>query len=224
MSNQNVNTIISNSNEIAINQAVSDFNAFAKQTTLGILEMGRVVAEAKLTLGVSSDFDVFCNRVGYESTSSSIKKLKLIGEKYPQLKAHASQLPNNWTSLYYLTQLGKDQLDDYVNNGVIHQGVKGKEIKQLISKQSTPYPVYEEPDEEYVQDEERLETTVPNGTSSTLRFECLLQTLENATFKTKLKKIIKDLENLKVTVSLSSELKAALCPTLEAVVQGECYE
>ena len=75
MSQKKVNALIAISSASVLEKSVSDFKLYAKQTAIGILEMGRVVYEAKASLRNSDEFAMFCKQVGYEPNSSSIKKL-----------------------------------------------------------------------------------------------------------------------------------------------------
>ena len=190
-----------------VEKSVNDFKIFAKQTAIGILEMGRVVFEAKETLEAEGDFEVFCERVGYKSTSSSIKKLKLIGEKYLQLKEHSACLPNNWTSLYQISRLAQTQLIDFINRGLIHQNVKGVEIEYLLKGDSAKATVLDGSSTE--------KASVPNGTQPSLRFECQIDAVNDLHFTIKLQKVLRELESLNVKVDLSPDLKEALRPLLE---------
>lgn len=76
------NSIVNTSNAILISKKVTDyakqFKVQAKKTAEGILEMARVVFDAK-QLG-KADFEVFCSEVGYKSDSSTIRKLNSIGK------------------------------------------------------------------------------------------------------------------------------------------------
>ncbi len=93
-------TIVNTSNTTIITKQVTEYaNQFkvqAKKTAEGVLEMARVVFEAK-KLG-ATDFEVFCSEVGYKSDSSTIRKLKSIGEKYEFLLSRSKSLPTSWTT------------------------------------------------------------------------------------------------------------------------------
>ena len=204
MSQKKVNALMAVDSASVLEKSVSDFKLYAKQTALGILEMGRVVYEAKTSLRNSDEFAVFCKRVGYESNSSSIKKLKRIGEKYVYLKTQAQHLPNNWTSLYEISGLTESTLNDLISKGLIHQNVLGAEIKMFLKNQSA------ELIEEGVSNTQVKE--VLNGTG--YGFECQLENVTDLAFKAQLQMIIENLKRMKVKVVLSKELKSALQPPL----------
>ena len=75
-------TIVNTSNTNIITKQVTEyakqFKVQAKKTAEGVLEMARVVFDAR-KLG-TADFEVFCSEVGYKSDSSTIRKLKSIGD------------------------------------------------------------------------------------------------------------------------------------------------
>ena len=204
MSQKKVNSLVFKKSESMLEKSVSDFKLYAKQSALGILEMGRVVYEAKTSMRESGEFDTFCERVGYKPDSSSIKKLKRIGEKYVYLKTQAHHLPSNWTSLYEISGLAESTLSELIAKGLIHQNVIGAEIKMLLKQQTVGVI------------EEKVDTTqlkeVLNGTG--YGFNCQLEDVADLAFKAQLQMIIENLKRMKVKVVLTKELKSALQPPL----------
>ena len=91
MIKKNVNTS-NTKNEVT--KAVEEFRSFFKKSVLDVLEMGRVVSRVKAELQ-TAQFEDFCKGIGYTHKSSSIKKLKLIGDKHQVLVKFASSLPSN---------------------------------------------------------------------------------------------------------------------------------
>lgn len=77
---------------------VSEFNQWSKKTAQMILEMGRVVYEAKKELG-SQDFLKFCNAINRKGEDATVRKYLAIGSKYAQFFQYANLLPNAWTSI-----------------------------------------------------------------------------------------------------------------------------
>lgn len=197
--------VVVNSN--LVEKSVSDFKLFAKQTALGILEMGRIVYEAKKNLTQGHDFEIFCERVGYTPSASSIKKLNQIGKSYTLMLEHADSLPNNWTTLYEISRLSKDQLNQYIEEGVIHQNALGATIKALTASKK------DEVKETISTDE--LKELVPNGTNSGLQFTCVLKDVVDAVFIAQLQMILKSLSQLDVRIDITPELKMALQPALK---------
>ena len=199
-----VNTASSSVTTSTLDKSVSEFNQYAKQTVTGILEMGRIVSEIHSTYKKKSDqFKEFCSRIGYEPESSSIKKLKLIGDKYINLKKCADSLPNNWTSLYEISQLASDELNSLIDQGLIHHEVRGAEIKALLKKAKGGNDVNEEVDTSKTDE-------IPNGTN--YEFTCALAQIDDAVTNTQVSLLIESLKRLKVSVKLSPQLKSALEP------------
>ncbi len=56
------------------------FNSYKRKTAENIIEMGRVVVEAKKR--TRSEFEDFCLLIGYDWASSTLRKLESIGNKY----------------------------------------------------------------------------------------------------------------------------------------------
>ena len=199
-----VNTASSSVATNALDKAVSEFNQYAKQTVTGILEMGRIVSETQSAYDKkSAQFKEFCRRIGYEPESSSIRKLKLIGDKYINLKKCADSLPNNWTSLYEISQLASDELNSLIDQGVIHQEVRGVEIKALLKKAKSGNEVTEDVDKSKTDED-------PNGTQ--YQFTCSLAQIDDAVTNTQLRLLIESLKRLKVKVKMSQQLESALEP------------
>ena len=197
----NQNTDVST---VFLDKSVDEFNNYAKQTVVGILEMGRIVYETKQAYAKkTAEFEEFCRRIGYKADSSSIKKFKLIGEKYINLKKCADKLPNNWTSLYEISQLANDELNNFIDQGLIHQKVLGAEIKALLKKSKSEGDVLESVDAEKIEE-------VPNGTP--YEFTCSLNQLGDAVTNAQLRLLIESLKRLKVKVKMSSQLESALEP------------
>ncbi len=189
---------------VFLDKSVDEFNKYAKQTVVGILEMGRIVYETKQAYAKkTAEFEEFCRRVGYKADSSSIKKFKLIGEKYISLKKCADKLPNNWTSLYEISQLATDELNNFIDQGLIHQKVLGAEIKALLKKTKSEGDVLESVDAKKVKE-------VPNGTP--YEFTCSLDQVGDAVTNAQLRLLIESLKRLKVKVKMSTQLESALEP------------
>jgi len=196
MTKKNVNT----SNQVK--EAVEEFRSFFKKSVLDVLEMGRVVSRVKSELQ-TAQFEDFCKGIGYSHKSSSIKKLKLIGDKHQVLAKYAYSLPSNWTSLYEITKLNEAQIAAYVTSGAIHTQVKGSEIAALNGKE--PYGRKEEK----VSNEKLEEVlSVTRGCS----FVCQLLDVNDVALKAKIQKFVTELKQQKAKVKVleSKEFKSIL--------------
>jgi hypothetical protein len=117
-------------NTQSVNDYVVEFNQFAAKTADAIIGMGRVVFRAKQNLG--SDFAKFCEDIRFKEKSSAIRKLEQIGRKADFLEKYADRLPNTWTTVYRLTQLGNDVLETAIEKGVVHATMTGIEAGKLL--------------------------------------------------------------------------------------------
>jgi len=86
------------------------FRNFAAKTATGILEMGRVVFEAKKLKDY--EFLKFCDLAGLRGRPSTVSKLETIGEKYEFLLAHSDKLPSNWTTVYQVANLTEEKITE----------------------------------------------------------------------------------------------------------------
>lgn len=128
----NVNSNIATSASDEIQQSATEFRGYARKTVEGSLEMGRIVYEAKTKLQGIGEFESFCELIGHQKRSSTIKKLKTIGERYETLKPIADRLPSNWTTLYQISRLDPEVIVEEVDKGSINNSVTGKDIKALL--------------------------------------------------------------------------------------------
>lgn len=109
----------------------SEYANFAVKTAQSTVEMCRVVSEAKKTLS-SSEYSAFLNDIGHKSETSTIRKYLAIGEQYDKLIQYTNLLPNSWTSIYTITQLGSDTFNALAATDTDMSKLSGKEIKNLV--------------------------------------------------------------------------------------------
>jgi hypothetical protein len=209
MNNLNVNTTNQIINGTLIESSVMEFKGYARKTAENILEMGRVVYETKEKLKANKeDFEIFCSKVGFKSTSSSIKKLAQIGKGYLVMKSQADHLPNNWTTLYEISRIAESELKKYITEGVIHQNVLGSVVKTLNGSSKADEAINES-----VSTETKSEAVL-NGTPDGYSFTCQLKDITDVGLKAQLQLIIRNLQELPVTVTITRDLESALNPTL----------
>lgn len=120
-------TNVNNTKPITVLDCVNEFRGYARKTVEGTLEMSRVVVEAKSLKG-KKVFGEFCDLIGFDKRSSTIKKLNCIGKKYEFLKGVKDDLPSNWTTLYQVSRIDNEQIIDLIQSKVIHPNMTGKEI------------------------------------------------------------------------------------------------
>jgi hypothetical protein len=191
-------SIVNTRNDSIINKNVIEyadkFNGYAVKTAEAIIQMAKVVNDAKNSLG-AIDYEEFCNQVGYKSDSSTIRKLKSIGEKYETLLSRSKSLPSNWTTIYQISRLTAELIDQKINEGVITPAMDGKNLPVRLGL-SNPKP------------------DVPNGTSKSLTFKVDFDLIPSPKLKAKLQSILKELEGeLKAKVVKSASLEMFLGET-----------
>lgn len=106
------------------------FKTYFIKTAENILEMANVVFTAKTKLG-DNQFREFSYLIGFDPSSSTIKKLQKIGKNYGVLSKNITSLPANWTTLYEIAQLPEDKFNTAIDAGVINPNVMGKDVKAL---------------------------------------------------------------------------------------------
>ena len=112
------------------------FKTYFIKTAENILEMAKVVFTAKEKLG-KNQFRQFTYLIGFDPTSSTLKKLQAIGKNYEVLSKNISALPANWTTLYEIAQLPEDKFIAAIDKGVITPNVLGRDVKALTENANT---------------------------------------------------------------------------------------
>jgi hypothetical protein len=121
---------------------VVQFNQFRSKTAESIIGMAETVYLAKKNLQNANSkgkeknlqFEEFCKGIRFNGKSSAIRKFLQIGEMADMLKRHADNLPNTWTTIYTLTQLGKDVLEKMIEEQRVIASITAQEAKALIGK------------------------------------------------------------------------------------------
>ncbi len=175
---------------------VEKINTFARKTAEGVLEMAKVVCEARKLK--DSEFFKFCEMVGMDGSSSTVKKLIRIGQKYEYLIGHAEKLPANWTTVYELAKLTEEQIEELIDRGVICTSLIAADLNAALGKPTKPK-------------NKKLETqipNIPNGTCEELGFRVQLKKSPDATTAQKIKYLIAELETIDLNLEIGATLKA----------------
>lgn len=109
---------------------IQQFNQFARKSTDSVLEMAKIVAEAKTQLS-KTEFPEFCAGIGFDKGDAFISKMKKIGERYEQFKPNAAKLPIAWTTLYRLAGLPVEVFFAGIESGQIHAQMTARELEQI---------------------------------------------------------------------------------------------
>lgn len=138
-----MNAITTNNTTPSINNLDSDiqpyverFHCFANKSAENVLQMCKVVSDAKAKL-LDAQFIQFCLAIDLNKDASAISKMKKIGDRYNQLMPHKDKLPSAWTTLYRLADLSDDQFNAAVDNQRIHCNITAKDLNKIApSKKS----------------------------------------------------------------------------------------
>lgn len=177
---------------------VEKFQTHARKTAESILEMGKIVFEAKKL--ADYEFSFFCISIGFDRSSPTIRKFEKIGEKYDLLISKSKSLPSSWTTIYDVAVLGNEVIEDYVNNGSINQATSAKELKTLLGKNKIV-------DEKATKPKDETKNDVPNRTPEGYSFITKFDDAPNPETVKKLRKILKELEALNVEIQLATSLE-----------------
>jgi hypothetical protein len=133
---QDIITLDRNTASIIVNDGrithyVERYRTFARNTAQNIIGLGQTVAEASDTL-TGTELNVFCEQVGIEPNGSTFRKLRKIGAQAERLSAHMESLPNNWTTVYALAHMDKDQFNQIVESSTLSPTVSMKEISEVL--------------------------------------------------------------------------------------------
>jgi hypothetical protein len=203
-----MNTITINNSNIKITdnnviQLAQDFKSYFVKTADNILEMARITTKANLELK-GQRYKDFCHLIGFETQSSTLRKLIKIGEKYELLKKNINSLPASWTTLYQISLISPDDIVKYVDVGLINPDLKSKELKSITdpSEVSTKSKI------------------VPNRTvkKGGFEFKVVLSKQPSDKITQKIQKILNECENLdSAEVQIGSSLEEFLKPTVATV-------
>jgi hypothetical protein len=178
------------------------FNSYQRKTAENIIEMGRIVIEAKSRS--DSEFDDFCLLIGYDSSSSTIRKLATIGQKYEYLISRSDKLPPNWTVIYDIARLGEETIEGYINNNQISSKSSGSYIEKLLVQHNL----------KSVNSGAKLKPpsnqNVQNGTQEQLYFSAKLGDLTLNTNLLELESLLQRLVGMGFSLNVSDSLRVAI--------------
>jgi len=169
---------------------VEQFRSYVQKSTDSILEMARVVVEAK-KLG-RKEFAAFCDAIGFQPKSGTIRKYVRIGERYEIFKLNQSSLPFNWTTLYTISQIDTAKLKPLFDDGKIHANMTGKEAAMLVGKKTN----------------KKISEDVRNGTLSGYGIRVHFDKMPKDTNAYKLKMLMDKLAEFGAEIELSPSLEA----------------
>lgn len=111
--------------------AVDAFFKHARQTKYHYLEMSRIIHASKQKF-TEREFADLCRLIGYPPDGSTIRKFLAIGARYVDWKAIRDSLPDNWTSLYKLTQVTQGVVTKAVKDGTLTSETTARTITTTL--------------------------------------------------------------------------------------------
>jgi hypothetical protein len=178
------------------------FNSYQRKTAENIIEMGRIVIEAKSRS--ESEFDDFCSLIGYDSSSSTIRKLATIGQKYEYLISRSDKLPPNWTVIYDIARLGEETIEGYINNNQISSRSSGSYIEKLLARHNLKTR------NSRGRSKLPANQNVQNGTPEQLHFSAKVKKLTLKTNLIELESLLQTLVKMGFLLTVSDSLRAAI--------------
>lgn len=172
---------------------VEKFNGFARKTAEGVLEMAKVVFEARQLK--DSEFFRFCELVGMDGSSSTATKLIAIGKKYEYLIGYSEKLPPNWTTVYEVAKLTEEQIESLIDRGVLTASLIAADLNAALGKEKKGKKKPSTP-------------SVPNGNDEGLGFRVQLSAKPDREMAKKIKSLILELKKLNVQLQVGSTLEA----------------
>jgi len=175
-----------------ISVLVEKFNSFARKTAEGVLEMSKVVFEARKLK--DSEFYRFCEIVGMNGSSSTAQKLIAIGKKYEYLIGYSEKLPPNWTTVYEVSKLTEEQIESLIDRGVLTASLIASDLNAALGKENKV--------------KVKTSAPIPNGIDEGLGFRVQLSSNPDREMAKKIKNLIGELKKLNVQLQMGTTLEA----------------
>jgi len=175
-----------------ISVLVEKFNSFARKTAEGVLEMSKVVFEARKLK--DSEFYRFCEIVGMNGSSSTAQKLIAIGKKYEYLIGYSEKLPPNWTTVYEVSKLTEEQIESLIDRGVLTASLIASDLNAALGKENKV--------------KVKTSTPIPNGIDEGLGFRVQLSSNPDREMVKKIKNRIGELKKLNGQLQVGTTLEA----------------
>jgi len=108
------------------------YKALSRKGAEAIVDMGMVVDDAKRELD-QAGFNAFVELVGLNGKTSTVRKFLQIGKMGPVLMEHIEKLPDNWTTIYQLTQLDELSLKQFLSSALATPDLKARDVPAVES-------------------------------------------------------------------------------------------
>jgi hypothetical protein len=178
------------------------FQSYQRRTAENIIEMSRVVVEAKSRSEI--EFEDFCLLIGYPSTSSTIRKLVSIGQKYEYLISRSDKLPPAWTVIYEISRMDEVEIEGYIEKNSITSLTNGAAVNKLLDSKKIKAKNPKS------SSSNKSTKVVPNGTFELLTFSATLLEIKNGESLISLEKIFESLSSLGFELEISDYLRSEI--------------
>jgi len=215
MSNISIATCSVQSASATVETYVKQFNQFGRKTAENIIGMAETMYQAKRNL-VSDKvknkygrFNEFLAGIRYDPKSSTIRKLYQIGEMADMLKRHSDQLPNTWTTLYTLTQLGQATLERLISDQLVTASVTAKQAQGLLEEYGDKSSNDSEPPPTKMKSDESTEVKIDGNYSLTVILDQPPTIAQAVMLDNAIRKLLKSVQ-IQAVVTRSDSMDALL--------------
>lgn len=123
------------SNEEKSEKYATEFKVLQRKTTENFLRCGQIVYLASQE--EKEIFKQFCEKIGQTTESSTISKMKKIGEHYSRLMQVADNLPHAWTTLYKIAGIDDGLLSKLIKCGSLNKYTTCEELDDALGQASS---------------------------------------------------------------------------------------
>jgi len=122
---------------VRVENYVEDYKALVSKSSTSILELAEFIGKLKNTLS-DSRFAAFCKEIGTTHTNAYIKKMYCISKKLSIFNSLKDRLPASYTTLYALTQLSDEKLQEMITKDEINSFMTGMTVARYSEKKKVP--------------------------------------------------------------------------------------
>lgn len=119
-----------------IQSYVERFHGFANKSAESVLQMCKVVSDAKAKLS-DAYFNKFCLAIGLNKDASAISKMTKIGKRFTILSQYKDHLPSAWTTLYRLSDMSDEAFKTAIEARQIHCNMTAKDLNSIAPSKTS---------------------------------------------------------------------------------------
>ena len=116
-----------------VDALISEYRTIAKKNAENVLGLASTIYKVEAELG-GRYRQRFYAEVGLDENGSTVRKLRLIGERLPRFQPYLDVIPCAWTTLYALAALDEEKFKAVVESGVLHPFATMKKIDAVLGK------------------------------------------------------------------------------------------